>query len=79
MLFEVKTACGKVLVSWSHCGRCSGDGARAGHHMLCMSKVQGCPDPAAFQRACVQLFKTEGNIHGPAGIDLDKVCPGSPL
>ena len=45
--------------------------------MLCMSKVQGCPDPAAFQRACVQLFKTEGNIHGPSGIDLDKVCLGS--
>ena len=45
--------------------------------MLCMSKVQGCPDPAAFQRACVQLFKTEGNIHGPSGIDLDKVCLGT--
>ena len=41
--------------------------------MLCMSKVQGCPDPAAFQRACVQLFKTEANIHSSAGIDLDKV------
>ena len=47
--------------------------------MLCMSKVQGCPDPAAFQRACVQLFVTEADIHGHAGIDLDKVRAASSL
>ena len=43
--------------------------------MLRMSKVQGCPKPKAFQRACQAMFRQKANIHSRKGIDLDDVRP----
>ena len=51
----------------------AGNGRRAAHHMLLFSRNQECPRPEAFADDMEALFKVEANIHGPEGIDVDKV------
>lgn len=51
----------------------SGDGVGAAEHLLHWGVKQKCPDPAAFKKDIVTLFKSECDVHAEAGIDLDAV------
>ncbi|KIZ02761.1 hypothetical protein MNEG_5201 [Monoraphidium neglectum] len=54
----------------------AGDGATAARHLLRWSRVQGCPDPLAFEGAMAELFRREADVHCKGGIDLDAVLQG---
>ena len=50
-----------------------GNGRRAAHHMLHMGGHSNVASAAAFTDDMEALFAETCNIHGPDGIDVDKV------